>query len=58
MNNSLGDWICTAEVAGEAIFMAPIEMMIYSLLMETFPPYDVCERAGYCSGNEKESTVF
>merc|ERR1711936_344160 len=53
-----GEAVCAAVVAGESILMAPIEMMIYSYLMETFPPYAVCVRTGYCSGNVTSSTVL
>merc|ERR1712098_822293 len=38
--------VCLAVVAGENILISPLTEMIYSYLMENFPPYDVCEKAG------------
>merc|ERR1712098_289566 len=43
--------VCLAVVAGEDILISPLTKMIHSYLMESFPPYDVCEKAGYCNKN-------
>merc|ERR1719348_2548786 len=43
-------FICAEVLLEEAILMSPLEVVIHAYLMESNPPYYVCEEAGYCSG--------
>jgi hypothetical protein len=45
-----GEIFCNYYLVGEAVLMTDLEILVHYFLMKTYPPFNVCEQAGYCTG--------